>query len=118
MFAATVEAGKLQRALDLVERLSLEKSFDLAMTIADNHRRLVDLIEDVKERKFGAPEDHEGGDYDDSSPPDDCTHDGGGNIMGRPRISPDVSARNVKRDFDEGFDNANRNVRSKQSFPY
>ena len=57
MFAATVEAGKLERALDLVEKLHLEKSFDLAMRIADAHRKLVDFIEDAKDRKFGVPDD-------------------------------------------------------------
>ena len=51
-FAAIVEAGKLERALDLVERLHLEKSFEIAMTIADNHRKLVDFIEHVKDRRF------------------------------------------------------------------
>jgi chromosome transmission fidelity protein 4 len=53
MFAGIVEAGKLERALDLVERLHLEKSYDLAMTIADSHRKLVDRIEDAKDRRFG-----------------------------------------------------------------
>lgn len=59
LFAATVEAGKLERALDLVERLQLEKSYELAMKIADNHDKLVDLIEDVKERKFAALHENE-----------------------------------------------------------
>jgi chromosome transmission fidelity protein 4 len=54
MFASIVEAGKLERALDLVERLHLEKSYDLAMTIADQHRKLVDRIEEVKDRRFGS----------------------------------------------------------------
>lgn len=55
MFAGVIEAGKLERALDLVERLHLEKSYDLAITIADNHSALADLIEDAKDRKFGGP---------------------------------------------------------------
>jgi chromosome transmission fidelity protein 4 len=59
MFAATVEAGKLERALDLVERLHLEKSFQFAMTIADGHRRLVDLIEDAKDRRFAAEDSND-----------------------------------------------------------
>jgi chromosome transmission fidelity protein 4 len=57
MFAATVDAGKLEKALDLVERLHLEKSIDIAMAMADNHRKLVDHIEGVKDRRFGGPED-------------------------------------------------------------
>lgn len=56
MFAATVEAGKLERALDLVDRLYLEKSYDLAMVIADNHRKLVSLIDEAKDSRFGGPE--------------------------------------------------------------
>mmetsp|Transcript_23729 Transcript_23729/g.65943 ORF Transcript_23729/g.65943 Transcript_23729/m.65943 type:complete len:121 (+) Transcript_23729:2-364(+) len=55
MFAATVDAGKLEKALDLVERLNNEKSFDIAMKTADNHRKLVDLIENAKYSKFGDP---------------------------------------------------------------
>lgn len=52
LFAHTVEAGKLERALDLVDRLHLEKSYDLAMKIAENHDKLVDFIEETKESKF------------------------------------------------------------------
>jgi hypothetical protein len=57
MFAATLEAGKLERALDLVDRLHLEKSYNLAMTIADSHRKLVDFIEDARDRKFNLQHD-------------------------------------------------------------
>lgn len=53
MFAATFQAGKLERALDLVHRLNLEKSFELALRIANNHRTLPGLIEDIMEDKFG-----------------------------------------------------------------
>ena len=60
-FATLVENSKLERALDLVERLHLERSFDLAMKIADRHRKLVDRIEDVKDRKF--PPEAEEEDY-------------------------------------------------------
>ena len=64
MFAATIDEEKLERALDLVHRLHLEKSYDLAIRIADNHRKLADLVEDAKERRF-APEEEEEEDYDD-----------------------------------------------------
>jgi chromosome transmission fidelity protein 4 len=52
LYRAMVEAGKLERALDLVHRLHLEKSFDIAITMADrlNHRNLSDRIENVKDR--------------------------------------------------------------------
>jgi hypothetical protein len=52
MFVSIVQSGKLERALDLVDRLHLEKSYDLAMTIADKHRKLVSLIEDKKTHRF------------------------------------------------------------------
>lgn len=81
MFASTVEAGKLERAYDLVDRLNLEKSYELAMAIADSHRKLVDLIEDAKENKFSPDEQ----DFDAESP--DYTDE-----ARRPRISPDASA--------------------------
>lgn len=87
MFAATIEAGKLERALDLVERLYLEKSFDLAMTIADRHRRLVDLIEDAKDRKFGGSEALTNTEDEDNEQPTS-------------RITPDASSSR-KRNFDD-----------------
>jgi hypothetical protein len=93
MFAATVEAGKLERALDLVERLHLEKSFDLAMAIADNHRKLVDLIEDAKDRKFGGPEEP-----DFTEPELDEHYDDRDSSQ---RITPDANqARKAKRSLD------------------
>lgn len=49
---ATLDAGKLERALDLVDRLHLEKSFDLAIRLADHNRKLVELIEEAKNRNF------------------------------------------------------------------
>ena len=65
MFAATLNAGKAERALDLVDRLNLEKSFDLAIKLADNHRKLADFIEEAKESKFNRIEDD---DFEDSNP--------------------------------------------------
>ena len=95
-----MEAGKLERARDLVERLHHEKSFDLAMELADNHRKLVDLIELARDRKFGVQEDdfEESPDVDADSP--------------RPRISPE-SVPGRKRPMD---DTRERNVRSKQAY--
>jgi hypothetical protein len=92
MFASTVEAGKMERALDLVERLHLEKSYELAMAIADSHRKLVDNIEEAKERKFPPLEYDEEG--EESEPPfynDDIV---------RSRISPDVGTSR-KRSVEE-----------------
>jgi siroheme synthase (precorrin-2 oxidase/ferrochelatase) len=103
MFAAIVEAGKLERALDLVERLHLEKSFEIAMAIADNHRKLVDFIEDAKERRFPILE------ADDVESPSDYVPI----TLSRPRISPDNTFASHKRTLQ---DTESRHVRSKQSF--
>lgn len=105
MFAAIVEAGKLERALDLVERLHLEKSFEIAMTIADHHRKLVDLIEDVKERRFSSVMDYTA---DDESPIDLAPR----TSFSRPKISPDNSSF-LKRSLQDA---ETRHVRPKQSF--
>ena len=110
LFASMVEAGKLERALDLMERLHLERSFDVAMKIADRHRKLVDRIEQVRDRKF-PPEDEEDDDEDDydlsQSPPDatlaPATHS---------RVTPDgVAGRNPKRSFGAWEGNDDRKAR-------
>lgn len=98
MFATVVEAGKLERALDLVDRLHLEKSFDLAMKLADKHHKLVDLIEEAKDRRFGeryGMEEEEGEDAI-----TDMRHSRL-NESGRQRITPDASSnRRAKRAFE------------------
>lgn len=105
MFAALVEAGKLERALDLVERLHLEKSFEIAMTIADNHRKLVDFIEDVKDRRFQTMYDNTDDDNDPGAFDNDLTQA----HSNRPRISPDNNSIH-KRTLQ---DSEARQVRSK-----
>jgi chromosome transmission fidelity protein 4 len=54
LFITIATTGKLEMALDLVDRLHLEKSFDIAMTVADrlNHRNLSDRIDEKKELRF------------------------------------------------------------------
>ena len=103
-----VDAGKLERALDLVDRLYHERSYEIAMDLADNHRTLVGLIEERKESKFGGQFEEED-DYDESpevSAP----------AIVQRRISPDstVARMSSKRQFDD--DEAYRQVRPKQSF--
>lgn len=113
-FASVVEAGKVERALNLVERLNLEKSFDLALKLADNHRKLCDLIEDVKERKFGGG----AGDFADE---DDYEEDrqafvDHGTMEPKPSsISPDENAMRKRPLASSG--NA-RAVRQKNSLAY
>ncbi|GKY95432.1 hypothetical protein MPSEU_000504700 [Mayamaea pseudoterrestris] len=99
MFASMVEAGKLERALDLVDRLHMEKSFDLGMKIADRHHKLVDLIEEAKERRFGR-DDH---DQDDQELSDnDPFGETRGQSLDRQRVTPDaISDRKYKRAFDD-----------------
>jgi len=85
-----VEAGKLERALDLVDRLHLEKSYDLAMAIADHSDELVDRVEDRKNRRFGGdlsdePEYTTAGGYHHDD-------DGGGDEYDSQRITPDSSS--------------------------
>jgi hypothetical protein len=66
--------------LDLVDRLHLEKSYDLAIRLADRHDKLADMIEDAKDRKFGILD---GDDYIDH---DDDEHDN--NYKENPRGGP------------------------------
>lgn len=72
LFMATVEAGKLERSLDLVERLHLEKSFEIAITVAErmNYRILSDKIESYMHRRFATDDTDDDGvaDTDDLFP--------------------------------------------------
>jgi hypothetical protein len=52
LFSAMVDANKIERAADLVDRLHNELSFDLAIQIAGRHDKLADIIEDVKFKKI------------------------------------------------------------------
>ena len=75
-FAAMVDANKLERALDLVHRLHLEVSYNLACQLAARHDRLVDAIERARDVKFAEDTfsnneelDHGRDSYDHSSEP-------------------------------------------------
>lgn len=118
LFDMTVKAGKLERALDLVTRLHLEKSYEIAMQLADQHDKLVDLIEEAKENTFGVPlEDDEGDVYDDHDDYEEEDHMEGRSSPpnSRPRssqkISPEAGFGKSKRSLGETF--AGRNVRPK-----
>ena len=110
LFMATVEAGKLERSLDLVERLHLEKSFEIAITVAErmNHRNLTDKIEDVKDRRFAAEEEDQEEDGVDEMFPDSQGDDHVTETKSTPRksfsgnISPDSEIiSRTKRSHDE-----------------
>ena len=47
-----VDAGKLESAFDLVSRLHTEKSFDIAVRLADRQYKLADEIDNMKKIKF------------------------------------------------------------------
>ena len=99
MFASLIQLGKVERALDLVSRLNLEKSFDLAMTIADKNRKLVQMIDIVREQKFPDSDDED--EEMENNTMDSITHD-----MDRKRISPDSNTRGRVQLINDG-----RNVR-------
>lgn len=109
LFMTTVNAGKLERALDLVDRLHLEKSFHIAMTVADrlNHRNLSDRIVEKKDLKFmvDEPFDH----VEDAFPPTyneepvgDDVYEEDEAVPGR-RISPDFHYGKSKRSQEDAF---------------
>ena len=60
-----VDAGKLEGAFELVSRLHLEKSYDLAIRIANRQYKLADEIEKAKNFKFLEDEDDDNYDYED-----------------------------------------------------
>lgn len=60
LFSGMVDAGKLESAFDLVGRLHSEKSYDIAIRLADRQYKLADEVEKIKKFKF--PDDDN--DYD------------------------------------------------------
>ena len=59
LFNEIIKAGKVERALSLVHRFHLEKSYDIAIQVSDRmgHRKLSDFIEDSKLQRFPSVED-------------------------------------------------------------
>eukprot|EP00584_Thalassiosira_punctigera_P002193 CAMPEP_0172533418 /NCGR_PEP_ID=MMETSP1067-20121228/6134_1 /TAXON_ID=265564 ORGANISM="Thalassiosira punctigera, Strain Tpunct2005C2" /NCGR_SAMPLE_ID=MMETSP1067 /ASSEMBLY_ACC=CAM_ASM_000444 /LENGTH=1269 /DNA_ID=CAMNT_0013318063 /DNA_START=140 /DNA_END=3949 /DNA_ORIENTATION=+ len=54
LFGSVVQSGKVERGYDLVQRLHSEKSYDIAIQMADRigHRKLSDRIDELRLRKF------------------------------------------------------------------
>ena len=104
LFMAVVEAGKLERALDLVDRLHLEKSYDIAVMVADrlNHRNLSDRVEELRERRFILDDDDDDdgteANFDSIGNENLTPADDDGLVQSR-QISPDLNRR-AKRKFD------------------
>jgi len=88
----------------------MEQSYDIAMKIADNHRKLklVDLIEEAKEAKFSADDDDDDDESSRESAPQNTSA-----IERRPRISPDSSERLGKRSLDDA---GARQVRGRHAY--
>ncbi|KAL3764899.1 hypothetical protein ACHAW5_003548 [Stephanodiscus triporus] len=80
LFSSVVQAGKVERGFDLVQRLHSEKTMDLAIQIADRlgHRKLSDRIEEMKLQKY-PPIDE----YDEGEPFDDAASFDSGRRKGR-----------------------------------
>ena len=88
LYAGMVDAGKLESAFDLVSRLHSEKSYDIAIRLADRQYKLADEVEKMKKYKFPDEDD----DYD-----EDYTSDG-------------LQSSNVVKEYSEG-------IQSKQVSP-
>lgn len=104
LFAEIVQSGKLDRALDLIDRLHLEKSYELAIRLSAGHHKLANLVEDAKEDKFGRG-------FADS--PDYITR-GAEDMPSQRRITPD--ARPVKRGIVNDPTQEARQVRNRQVY--
>ena len=52
LYSGMVDAGKLESAFDLVSRLHSEKSYDIAIRLADRNYKLADEVEKMKRYKF------------------------------------------------------------------
>lgn len=103
-----VDTGKVESALDLVDRLHLEKSFDIATAIADrlNHGNLGERIVEKKEVRFPVEDPMEDFQNDHDDPfgnfPSEDTPTAEEEVMSPTRrISPDGNLRNSKRSMDD-----------------
>ena len=52
LFAGMMDEGKVERALDLVDRLHLPKSYVIAARMAEHNRKVANLIDDAKYKNF------------------------------------------------------------------
>jgi chromosome transmission fidelity protein 4 len=93
-----VDAGKLEAALDLIDRLHLETSYNLAIQLADRHHKLADMIEEAKLRRF-ADNDDDGYDDEEDGGPSSTFMDRieEGTEGGKRNISPDSTIVQKKR---------------------
>ena len=99
-----VDANKVERAADLVERLHNEVSFDLAIRIAGRHDKLADIVEQAKFNKFSPPDDeHALSDEEEYSNSPETTLLKRFEAPSSRNVSPDAGAApNSKRDLSTG----------------
>lgn len=96
-FSAMVDANKVERALDLVDRLHLEVSYNLAIQLAGRHDKLADAIERARDVKFSDEEDPNNEEEDPESPGATTYLD---HLKGSRQVSPDVGhSSKMKRDM-------------------
>ena len=97
LFNAVVQAGKVERAYDLVQRLHSERALDVAITWADRQgqRKLSDRIEEFKLRKYPPIDEEEP--FDDSASFDSGVRSERSNA----RISPDAIHTPRQRNAEE-----------------
>ena len=88
LFSGMVDAGKLESAFDLVSRLHSEKSYDIAIRIADREYKLADEIENMKKFKFPDDDDEDHTQDDSRSSNTFVDHS---ECMNSKQISPDSS---------------------------
>lgn len=101
LFAAFVDGNKLERALDLVDRLHLEMSYDLAIQLAGRHDKLADSIEEAKYRRFSIENAEHHSDDDVLSEEDDKQYSPETTkFIDRlaPQISPEAGQSNKRND--------------------
>jgi len=107
LFFSFLSAGKTERGLDMVNRLHLEKSFDIAFTAADRlgHQRLGDRIFDKKNEKFKDDDFDDNQSYDESiMSASERHHRRDDESIMSSVITPEVTesrGKRIRQDFDE-----------------
>lgn len=113
-----IETSKVEAALDLVHRLHLEQSLEIAMTAADrsSHRKLSDKIFAIKEARFPIENDDENSHEDDLSNADttDFPND---HVLESRRVSVSPDGANLvqKRKHENEFEYREKTKKSRRN---
>lgn len=97
LFASVVQAGKVERGFDLVQRLHSEKAMDLAIQMADRvgHRKLSDRIEEVKLQKYPPIDEC----FDDQPFDDSASFDSGRRAESFDEAEPAINTRQQRHEY-------------------